>query len=379
MLSASPHCWSLRRLTLLAMSVLLTLVPFATLCCAGDWPLFRNNVQANGVATDTLVDQPQLLWKKTFKDAAFESTPAIAAGVIYIGGLDGPVRALKLDTGEQLWEFTTDLGFKAPASFHAGKIFIGDCDGAMFCLDAATGKKVWSVTTNAEINAGANFYRDRVLFGSQDGTLFCCQAADGKELWKYSIENQIQCTPTIVENRVFLAGCDGKFHVIDIDSGKAVVELPIHDPTNSTPAADGDMVYFGTQGASFLGVNWKKPEIVWTYTPRRKSPFQSSAAIKDGIVVTGGRDRQIHALDAQSGTLLWSFPTKTQVDGSPVIVGERMFVGIGDGRVVALRLKDGEKLWDYEAGGGFTGSPAVAAGCLVIANDDGTLYCFGAK
>ena len=62
-----------------------------------------------------------------------------------------------------------------------------------------------------------------------------------------------------------------------------------------------------------------------------------------------------------------------------MIVGDRVFVGTGDGRVVALRLTTGDKLWEYEAGGGFTGSPAVSGERLIIANDDGTLYCFGAK
>jgi outer membrane protein assembly factor BamB len=44
-----------------------------------------------------------------------------------------------------------------------------------------------------------------------------------------------------------------------------------------------------------------------------------------------------------------------------------------------LGLADGKERWKYEAGGGFTSSPAVADGKLVIANDDGTIYCFGAK
>jgi outer membrane protein assembly factor BamB len=50
-----------------------------------------------------------------------------------------------------------------------------------------------------------------------------------------------------------------------------------------------------------------------------------------------------------------------------------------DGRIYGLNLLSGEKEWEYEAGGGFTGSPAVAEGRLLIASDDGHLYCFGQK
>ena len=62
-----------------------------------------------------------------------------------------------------------------------------------------------------------------------------------------------------------------------------------------------------------------------------------------------------------------------------MIVGERVFFGSGDGVLYALAVTDGKELWKYEAGGGFIGSPAVADGKLFIANEDGVLYCFGAK
>ena len=42
-------------------------------------------------------------------------------------------------------------------------------------------------------------------------------------------------------------------------------------------------------------------------------------------------------------------------------------------------MKTGKKLWQFEAGGAVVASPAVADGRLVIGNDAGDLYCFGAK
>ena len=54
-------------------------------------------------------------------------------------------------------------------------------------------------------------------------------------------------------------------------------------------------------------------------------------------------------------------------------------VGAADGRLYALDLATGKSVWEYEAGGGFNGSPAIADGRLVIASDDGHVYCFGKK
>ena len=38
-----------------------------------------------------------------------------------------------------------------------------------------------------------------------------------------------------------------------------------------------------------------------------------------------------------------------------------------------------KQVWEFEAGGGFTGSPAVSQERLVIASNDGKVYCFGKK
>ncbi|HEV7224257.1 MAG TPA: PQQ-binding-like beta-propeller repeat protein, partial [Pirellulales bacterium] len=243
--------------------------------------------------------------------------------------------------------------------------------------DAATGQPKWTAESGAEINAGANFYQDKVLFASQDGGLYCLARADGKLAWKYTIDNMIQCSPTVAGNRGFLAGCDGKLHIVDLDNGQGIAQLDIKDPTLSTPAAVGDRVYFGTQGGRFLAIDWKEQNIAWSYEPKRRSPLLSSAAVSQGVVVFGGKDREVHALDAKTGGELWSAPVRAAVDSSPVIAGNLVYLGTGNGRLLAFNLKTGKQAWEYEAGGGFPASPAVAAGRLVIGNDAGDLYCFG--
>ena len=56
-----------------------------------------------------------------------------------------------------------------------------------------------------------------------------------------------------------------------------------------------------------------------------------------------------------------------------------MYVGSADGRVYGLDLKTGQKVWEYEAGGHFLAGLAVADGKMLIASDDGFVYCFGEK
>ena len=344
-----------------------------------DWPVFRGNALATGIAESTLPENLEVLWKFNSNTHGFEATVAIVDGLVFAGSLDGELYVLSLADGSLKWKHHTELGFNAPPGVANGRVFAGDADGRFYCLEAATGKPLWGYESGAEIDSGPNFYKDWVLFGSQDATLYCLEQETGKLVWKYTIGDQVRCSPTIVEGRAFLAGCDAKLHIIDLDKGEAITSVEIDGPTGSTPAVGGDCVFFGTEGPSFFCINWREAKIVWQLKPQRNLPIRSSAAVLDDAVIFGGHDKHVYSVDPKKGEEQWSFATKAKVDSSPVVVGDRVFIGSGDGHLYCLDRATGKQTWDYEAGGHFVASPAVAEGRLVIGNTDTTLYCFGRK
>lgn len=357
--------------------------PAALKNTADTWPLFRGDAQGQGVAASTLPEQPELLWKKEFKGAAFEATAVIADGTLYIGtnnsDASGDFYALALADGAEKWKFHTEAGFSSAAGLRDGKVYVGNFEGRCFCLDAA-GKQLWSFDAKATVHGGPNFYRDKVLFTSEDGALYCLNAADGAKVWEYKIDQPLYCAPTVVENRVFLGGCDSAFHVVDLETGKAIAVQDIGVQTGNAPSVLGDRAYFGTLGAGVLGIDWRKPAIAWTYTAgRRKQEYKSSAALSDGLVILGCNDRQLRGINMDDGMEAWTFAAKGNIESSPVVVGARAFVGSSDGRLYAVDVKTGESSWEYDAGSDIVSSPAVASGRLVIGDIDGRLYCFGAK
>ena len=105
-----------------------------------DWPLFRGDPLSSGVARTTLPDQPELLWKYEVKDGAFDSTAAIADGVVYIGDLDGKLYAIDLVSGKEIWSQKFEAGFIASPAVKNGFLYLGDMDGKCYCIDAKTGK-----------------------------------------------------------------------------------------------------------------------------------------------------------------------------------------------------------------------------------------------
>ena len=87
----------------------------------------------------------------------------------------------------------------------------------------------------------------------------------------------------------------------------------------------------------------------------------------------------VHALDPATGAAKWTFATKGRVDSSPVLVGDRVFVGSHDGNLYGIEAGSGKEFWRFATGGKLTASAAVANGRLVIGNDQGKVFCFGEK
>jgi outer membrane protein assembly factor BamB len=266
------------------------------------------------------------------------------------------------------------------AAIRDGAVYIGDINGVFHCVDGTTGKVRWKFETGAEITSGANFAGDNVLFGCGDETLYCL-SKDGQKRWQFKVAGgPVMGTPAVVGDRTFVSGCDSTLHILNLADGKELGAVELGGQTGATVGVRGEQLYVGTMTKQVLGIDWKKPEVVWKFEARRSNDYYSSAAVTPDLVIVGSRDKRLHALDRATGKEKWSVPTRGHVDSSPVVVGDRVFVGSLDGTLYVIDLEPGTVNKKYELSKkGIIASPAVAENCLVIGTLDGELVCLGAK
>ncbi len=353
------------------------------------WPTFRRTADLAGVASSPLPSKLKQKWKITSKDG-FTSTAAIVGEHVYVGALSGEMLCLKLATGEIVWSYRTlDKvekntflpGFQSSPAVTADGVFAGDEDGIFHAIDRKTGQKKWTFASNGQIIASANVVGDRLIFGSYDSSLYCLKATDGKKLWQYQTEDRVNGSPAISGKHTFVTGCDQHMRVINIETGEQETDMPLERFLIASPSVSGDLLFVGTHDSEVICLDWRKKEIVWQYSDeQRDQPYHSSAALTDKLVLIGGQDKQLHAIDRTTGKGVWKLATRGQVNSSPVIVGDRVFVGSKDGFLYEAKLADGTLIEKHQVPGrGISASPAVGEGCLVIGaeGNDGALVCFG--
>ncbi len=171
---------------------------------------------------------------------------------------------------------------------------------------------------------------------------------------------------------------------------------------------------------------------VWIFTAG--SALWAGPRYARGLVLFGGDDGVVHALDALTGAPRWSFRAGGAIRTRPTVAGEdvyvaaddgfvydlaagsgrerwrarvveqpierlpldnpktrfdrfgadvtvdarRLYVGTHDGRVVALDGERGGKVWEFATGGSVLGAPAVVAGRVYAGNFDGFVYALDA-
>ncbi|MCZ2342116.1 MAG: PQQ-binding-like beta-propeller repeat protein [Bacteroidales bacterium] len=346
---------------------------------AKDWPVFRGNPQMTGTTTAHLPDQLTERWTFTCKNG-LEGAPAIVGDTVYLASLGEHLYALELATGREKWRIRLAPMKAAPAVAN-GRVFVGDIDGKFYCVDAKTGKKLWMFETGGEITSGANFHGDRVLVGSHDSTLYCLNQADGHKLWSYAIDGPVNGSPAISGNVAIVAGCDSILHAVDIQTGQATGTVELSGQAGATAAVLDGQAYVGTMSNQVVSVRIDKPAKLWQFEARRRQqPFYASAAVTEELVIAGSRDKKIYALDRKTGQEKWNFLTGGQVDASPVVVGNRVYVGAlsRDGEFYVLDLKTGRQIQQLLLDSAISGSVAVAGEYLLVGTEKGTLYCFGA-
>lgn len=346
---------------------------------ANEWPHFRGSRYLTGVSAATLPEKLTVAWTYEAGES-IESSAAIVDGTVFVGSQAEELVALELATGKLRWKYKTKgpIGESSPAVAD-GLVYVGDLSGVVHAVDTASGKGVWTFKTEMEIKASPIVIDGKVLVGSYDEHLYALNAKTGALLWKVQAQGPVHSTAGVLDGIAYVSGCDAQLRGIRISDGKQVLQVDAGAYTGASPALERSgarrIAYFGTFENEVLAVDLAAQKPLWRYQhPQRKFPFYSSAALANGIVVLGGRDKFVHALDARTGKALWTFTTRARVDSSPAIASGRVYVGSGDGKLYVLDMKTGTKISEFEAGAPLSASPAIANGYLVIGSQDGVLY-----
>jgi eukaryotic-like serine/threonine-protein kinase len=155
-------------------------------------------------------------------------------------------------------------------------------------------------------------------------------------------------------------------------------QYPIARPVRMTAAVAQGLVLIGGEDGMLRALEADTGEALWEFAS--DAPFVSTPAITDnGTLYVGGLDNNVYAFDVATGAERWRYTTGGQIYASPALVDDTLYIGSRDGGLYALDTATGEQQYLFQAQGEIWSSPAYADGNLFFASTQGYVYALSAE
>src|SRR5262245_31513842 len=148
--------------------------------------------------------------------ATFSSDPAVANGMVFVGGTEN-FYAVDALTGAEVWRYPD--GVSHPPVVDKGRVYITPFP--LTALDASTGRQLWTYVGGGSPPALA----DGIVYtGDGNWDLHAVDARTGQGLWQAAFGGGIVAGPTVAEGMVYVTQSYG-LYAFDASTGTALWEF----------------------------------------------------------------------------------------------------------------------------------------------------------
>jgi outer membrane protein assembly factor BamB len=208
-----------------------------------------------------------------------------------------------------------------------------------------------------------------------------------RRVWALNGGKLIEFQPVLAGGRLFVLKNDGRALALSAETGRIRWRKRVGGLAASAPAAGGASVYFvanrggyggiaGAGRAKLVAINRRTGRVRWA--KRLGSASESSPLVVGERVFLGSQDGTVYALSARSGRILWRYRAGGPVKAALAYSRGRVFFGDYGGSVTALRARNGRVRWRAGGYGQIYATPAVAFGRIYIGSKSGSVYALSA-
>ena len=162
-------------------------------------------------------------------------------------------------------------------------------------------------------------------------------------------ELALNLVPAIAEGRVIIADHDGLIQARSLFDGELFWEVETDLPISSGPVIDNELLFVGTSKADVLALNTSTGEAIWKH--RVSSEVMALPVVVEDKLIIRSSDGFDIALNRADGTEAWSVQhtvpaLSVRGEGAAVVVGEMVIIGYANGKLMAINSTDGAHIWE---------------------------------
>ncbi|MES1186022.1 MAG: PQQ-binding-like beta-propeller repeat protein [Myxococcales bacterium] len=334
-----------------------------------------------------------------------------AGGRIFVGSSDQGLYALRADDGQKLWRFET-LGFVQCAPLYdAGEdvLYFGSNDGALYKVNAKNGELLWRFMTNAEVARRPVLDGGLLYVTNANDTVLAIQPQTGKLIWHQhrtpaaGMEVAGHSGPAVFHGKVYAGFSDGTVAAFDAKTGaerwqpvdlaaeaeQTLGQVPDQLDVDSTPIPDtlpsGAVVYVSNYAAGVYALDAETGTQVWSnpgvFGVTDISLFEQPAHLRrDGrneperrVLLAASGTTGLWGLDPVTGTELWRRSLPATAISHPVVVSGALLVSASRLGIFLLNPLGGELIDGIHLADGSSMTPAAYGSRAFVMTNGGQL------
>lgn len=318
---------------------------------------------------------------KTYTVKAAYAKPNL---VVFIGAGNN-FYALNASTGAVIWSFTGGGSFAySSATYRDNVVYVGSIDNYVYAFNASNGRLLWkkNIATTG-IESDAVIADSSIYVGTNDDIMYALDATTGDTRWTFKTGGNISSSPKVANGNVYFGSSNGKLYALKAKSGELIWSYQTGGMLNQSGASlVNGVLYVGSRDGYLYAINESNGTLKWRYSGSGVSFEMSSPSVYKGTVYIGSwydiadfsRKGSLHAVNANTGALVWEKLTNTGVASSPFVNEDRVCISVDGGKLVVLERTSGNTLWQKDILP--NGSSPVEVNGIIYVGGGGTGYIY---
>lgn len=230
---------------------------------------------------------------------------------------------------------------------HRDMLFAVSTSGLIHAFNAETGETLWTAQPGpldrAALGPAVNDNYVAVVSGA---VLYVLDRTNGKLLWSRPLGSAPAGAPALSEELVYVTFLNGRvegYHLKDPQTfpwySQSVGRI-FHSPT-----ASGSVVSWPTsRGYLYVGQANEPPRVL--YRIETDAPATAPPTEADPFLYVTSADGHVYAFNAVTGKEVWRYSMGYLASGRPAVVGDRVYVASTEPMLHALDAETGALLWN---------------------------------
>ncbi len=196
--------------------------------------------------------------------------------------------------------------------------------------------------------------------------------------WEYDVTGGIGGgSPLVVDSVLIIGNLRGELYGLNAYTGRRIGWIDLGDAIQGSPVIDRNVaiVALSNTELSLLAFDLVEGKAQWK---KNYGDLEASPLLHGEKIYVGNTDGIFYCVNRSTGEQLWKFelPGNVRHKGirsSAAGSGEMIVFGAEDGAIYALNAETGVQLWRHTTGAGIVATPCIADGNVYVGDLDGTI------